>query len=241
MIPIRTTMVNVKVVLLYPPSMFASANGNLVDEVKPPKAVSIDPEGDVYLMVGDTELQVSSKVLSLASKVFKALFQVNFQEGAKLAEDGSCRIKLPDDDVPTMQVVNLLLHHRQPDIPIDTHLLQNVAIAADKYACTKALCYWAKVQVLSILKAPSRADSIDGAALFTAYVFDFHSVFWAISKRMVLSKSKSLLTSEFHYPTWGLDETARQILPRGLLGKTTPCFFAQLFCITWSIASANTR
>lgn len=30
----------------------------------------IDPEGDVILICGETELQVSSKVLSLASPVF---------------------------------------------------------------------------------------------------------------------------------------------------------------------------
>ena len=149
------------------------------------------------------------------------MFQVNFQEGTKLAKNGTCRIKLPDDDAETMRVVNMVLHHRQLDISgkTDAPSLQNVAVTADKYACAGALSYWARVQLLYMLRAPGCTDTIDGIALFISYIFDFPDMFWAMSKRLILSKSKSLITSEFHYPTWGLDETARQILPQGLLGK----------------------
>ena len=129
--------------------------------------------------------------------------------------------------------MNQLLHYRQFDIfwSIDAPSLRNIAIAADKYACTGALSSWAKDQLLNILKAPGRTDSVDGIAVFVAYIFDLHDVFWDITKRLIMSKSKFLKTSEFQYPTWGLDTVARQILPVGLLGKNT---LTPLFSLTLS-------
>lgn len=53
--------------------------------------LQIDPDGDVVLIVGSDEsqvsLQVSSKALSLASKVFKTmLLSRNFKEGKELVD-----------------------------------------------------------------------------------------------------------------------------------------------------------
>jgi hypothetical protein len=49
----------------------------------------IDPEGDVLFVCGSIydkhTIQVSSKALSLASKVFKTLFSRRFKEGTELA------------------------------------------------------------------------------------------------------------------------------------------------------------
>lgn len=49
----------------------------------------IDPEGDVVLVVGTDEskisVQVSSKVLSIASKVFHRMFSGTFNEAVELA------------------------------------------------------------------------------------------------------------------------------------------------------------
>lgn len=54
-----------------------------------PKIVVIDPDGDVLLLVGKktakASLQVSSKVLSVTSTVFKAMFSRNLKEGNGLA------------------------------------------------------------------------------------------------------------------------------------------------------------
>lgn len=51
--------------------------------------VAIDPDGDVLLVVGNGEsevsLQVSSKVLSVASKMFKTMFFGQFKEAVELA------------------------------------------------------------------------------------------------------------------------------------------------------------
>lgn len=49
-----------------------------------------DWEGDVELVVGEDDtrypIQVSSKVLSSASKVFEAMFSHSFKEGNELAK-----------------------------------------------------------------------------------------------------------------------------------------------------------
>jgi hypothetical protein len=52
------------------------------------ETVEIDPAGDVRLEIGreSKSLLVSSKVLSLASSVFKAMFGPHFQEGNSLAQ-----------------------------------------------------------------------------------------------------------------------------------------------------------
>lgn len=51
--------------------------------------VAIDPDGDVLLVVGSNKsqvsLQVSSKVLSVASKMFKTMFFGQFKEAVELA------------------------------------------------------------------------------------------------------------------------------------------------------------
>lgn len=51
--------------------------------------IVVDSEGDVLLVVGDDDarrsIQVSSKMLSSASKDFKAMFSRKFKEGNDLA------------------------------------------------------------------------------------------------------------------------------------------------------------
>ena len=47
---------------------------------------TIDPNGDLVLDVGLTSLLVSSKVLSVASPVFRTMLGPNFMEGERLAQ-----------------------------------------------------------------------------------------------------------------------------------------------------------
>jgi hypothetical protein len=52
----------------------------------PRPTINLDPSGDVVLMLGETSLRVSSKVLSVASPVFRAMFGPHFQEGESLSK-----------------------------------------------------------------------------------------------------------------------------------------------------------
>lgn len=55
-----------------------------------PTSITVDEDGDLVLLVGPADAQaqilVSSKALTLASKVFKATLSRSFNEGRQLAE-----------------------------------------------------------------------------------------------------------------------------------------------------------
>lgn len=93
----------------------------------------IDPEGDIILICGETEFQVSSKVLSLASPVFKALFGPNFAEGQPSPSKAS-RIQLHDDDAESMRFMCAVLHHKCASANgIGLERLERLAVITDKY------------------------------------------------------------------------------------------------------------
>lgn len=118
-----------------------------MDEDTETSEVVIDPDGDVVLVLkNDIELQVSSKALSLASTVFKAMFGPQFQEGQDLSASSPKRISLPDDDGAAMTTLCNILHHqtdRVTDSP-NSPALVGIGILCDKYDCSKALKPWAR-------------------------------------------------------------------------------------------------
>ena len=97
------------------------------------KVSVIDPEGDIVLVCGKTELQVSSKVLRLASPVFTTLFGPKFAEGQATSRKAS-RIQLHDDDEDSMHFMCTVLHHKCTSASsIGLERLEKVAVVTDKY------------------------------------------------------------------------------------------------------------
>ena len=93
----------------------------------------IDPEGDIILICGKTEFQVSSKVLRLASPVFTALFGPDFAEGQAISSEAS-RIQLHDDDAESMHFMCTVLHHKCTSAnSISLEKLEKLAVVTDKY------------------------------------------------------------------------------------------------------------
>lgn len=93
----------------------------------------IDPDGDVILVCGESEFKVSSKVLSLASPVFKALLSPNFAEGQPTPSKAS-RIQLHDDDAESMHFMSAVLHHKSASASdIGLEKLERLAVVTDKY------------------------------------------------------------------------------------------------------------
>lgn len=94
---------------------------------------AIDPDGDVILVCGKTEFQVSSKVLSLASPVFKALFSPHFAEGQPTSSKVS-RVQLRDDDAESLHFMCTVLHHKCASTnSIGLERLEMLAVVTDKY------------------------------------------------------------------------------------------------------------
>ncbi len=93
----------------------------------------IDPDGDVIFICGEIELQVSSKVLSLASPVFKALFSPNFAEGQPTSSK-AIHIHLHDDDAESLRFLCAILHHKCASTNgIGLERLEKLAVVTDKY------------------------------------------------------------------------------------------------------------
>ena len=185
----------------------------------------IDPDGDVYLELPSLELRVSSKALSMASKVFNAMFNSRFQEGLNLANKETCRIPLPDDDAAEMNAMCMLMYHQEPtafESEMDSRRLRSLAILADKYACKGAVKLWADVWIgrLENGKEGSRDDeTVIVDLLVISYVLDLSSQFSAITKRMVYWSSRTSKFYHYHACGWYVDYVAQEMLPQGLLGK----------------------
>lgn len=142
----------------------------------------IDPEGDVILICGDTEFQVSSKVLSLASPVFQAFFSPRFAEGQHTSSKAN-RIQLFDDDAESMRFMCAVLHHKCASANgVGLERLERLAVVTDKYDCVRAMYYWAKCEIYNTkhTKEPSRL-------LWPAYVFDEAQFFNSLTKFMMLN------------------------------------------------------
>lgn len=170
----------------------------------------IDPEGDVILICGKTEFQVSSKVLSLASPVFKALFSPSFAEGQPTSSKAS-RIQLHDDDAESMLFMCAVLHHKCAfSKGIGLERLERLAVVTDKYDCVCAMCYWGRCEIYNTkhTKEPSRL-------LWPAYAFDEAQFFNSLTKFMMLNlpnDGKAQTASR----KYGIPEEIESHIPEGL-------------------------
>jgi hypothetical protein len=86
---------------------------------------------------------VSSKHVSLASPVFKAMLQHKFIEGESLRKDGKVDVPLPDDEPMAFAILMKIVHAQNDTVPteVDLPTLINIAILVDKYrlhACVSA-------------------------------------------------------------------------------------------------------
>ncbi|ESZ92957.1 hypothetical protein SBOR_6676 [Sclerotinia borealis F-4128] len=84
----------------------------------------------------DVLMLVSSKHMSLASPVFKAMLQRNnFPEGRELASAGKVKIPLPDDDPDAFAILMCVIHGRTRSIPrdVDLDVLSRISTLVDKY------------------------------------------------------------------------------------------------------------
>lgn len=87
--------------------------------------------------VGEVRYLVSSKHLSLASPVFKAMLSSGFSEGDMLKSYGKVEIPLPEDCHEAFGVIMNAIHGRPHLIPgpkdVTPKLVANIAILLDKY------------------------------------------------------------------------------------------------------------
>lgn len=183
--------------------------------------VEIDPDGDIVLRLpqdqspeGATdentadkikeirELAVSSKVLCLASPVFKAMISGKFKESIELAAKRTSLqlydILLPEDDADATTILCRVLHFKLDEIPDKptTVCLENLAYLSDKYRCINALKYCGSLWLRDWLRVyDTKKHSIDDLCrlLIFAYVIDLPYEFMCISWELFLAHKGSLL------------------------------------------------
>jgi hypothetical protein len=158
--------------------------------------INVDPNGDVILELsspdGKKNLLVSSRVLSLASPVFRAMFASRFKEGLSNHSIPECPhvIHLPEDDAEAFTILCNVLHFRVDEIPRQPDLicLQNIANICDKYDCCSALAAQCTVWLYTWIESQSSPVDWKGL-LFVAYVLDasdpFSRISWEILKAQV--------------------------------------------------------
>ena len=178
------------------------------------KFTVIDPAGDVIFVLDDLEFQVSSKILSLASPVFKAMFGPSFAEGQ--GQPGSKvirRIQLSDDKAEALSAMCHVLHHQNTSAdPVDIDRLEDMATLVDKYDCVRSMHYWAAYQLRMIkvhaMKEPYRL-------LWPSYVFGDAANFNSLTKYMVLNLPICVLNRNY------VPKDAASHLPDGLIGENS--------------------
>ncbi|OQV07263.1 hypothetical protein CLAIMM_11721 [Cladophialophora immunda] len=88
----------------------------------------------------EIEAKVSSKHLSLASKVFRAMFDGNFREGVALGADQATKVPLPEDNADAMMVLLGIIHGLNRSVPrkIEYALFFAIVVLIDKYELQEA-------------------------------------------------------------------------------------------------------
>ncbi|KAL8948269.1 MAG: hypothetical protein Q9222_005528 [Ikaeria aurantiellina] len=191
------------------------------------KREAADPDGDVDFVLAPNKesgspstIQVSSKVLSLASPVFRALFQPHFKEGLALSSFKPVQISLPEDNDDAMTWLCHALHHRsglnhEPEIDI----CEQVACLCDKYRCTEALLPWSRTWSRAWRSAINVYGSKKSNLLrmmCMAYASDDQEQYWHSTRNVVrFSISKDYRDTE---KLRNADDSVFRILPEDLIG-----------------------
>ncbi|KAL2037385.1 hypothetical protein N7G274_009870 [Stereocaulon virgatum] len=159
-----------------------------------------DPEGDIVFMVGrkksdQKSILVSSKVLSLASPAFAALFSPRWSEGVdKFSSIKPRQIDLPDDDTAAMDWICQALHFRS-NISTDIGLsrLEKVAILGDKYDLGVALKPWGQLCLQSLRWTVSTdlSEAEIVSLMWVVFFFDHSRLFWYSSFALQFRYSRS--------------------------------------------------
>lgn len=198
----------------------------------------VDPEGDVRLIVGspgDTSastntvgsisgvLQIlsSSRVLSLASNVFAALFSPKYQEGVRLATDKTSgkksdptSIHLYDDNGEALWKLCLILHHKWHEAGdlSDVENFGEVLEVAHKYNCAKALSFLGEVCLKDHV---SKAGTVGFEKMLGfAYMLENKAFFRDVTRNFILNHAGSFDKEEREKMQIGNTE-----IPTYLLGE----------------------
>jgi hypothetical protein len=167
----------------------------------------MDPDGDVVINCSGVCFLVSSKAVSLASPVFRAMFTSKFKEGVALrapsSSDGRANIELPSDNADAFRVFAYYAHHNVEALPstISPDILLALAIFLDKYACAALLMHTCEAWSEQCLKGASEKGLWQ--LLQAAYVLGWESRFVQVSRSLIQKRK-----GQFHDWTFAINNNA---------------------------------
>ena len=174
--------------------------------------VEIAPHGDVFLGLDGIQLRVCSHVLSIASKVWRVMFGLQFAEGQPIHQGKPLHLKLPEDDAEAITTISKVLHHcHQFDNPRpEPAFLPRLAIASDKYDCAMAMSQWASVQLTTMHREDGFKTNPEHL-LYSAYVFDEPFHFQQITKLIVCNRPGSNGTTGLNSTDYDIPESIQNM------------------------------
>ena len=189
--------------------------------------IKLDHQGDVILRADRKDFLCSSKVLSIASPVFRVMFGSLFSEASKVSQSRPGKISLTDDEPEALSTLLSIFHHRLDRLPAITcagpidesesrHLsimAGNLTQLADKYDTMQAITPWASTLVT--LLAESKSIFV-GDVLYAAWKLGAPEAFEKLTKRLVLAPGDPKLYSGAFSTESSIGPTS---LPEGLHGE----------------------
>lgn len=156
--------------------------------------IEIDRHGDITLELvkhgeGDKDekvaILVSSKILTLASRVFAVMLGPNFLEGQRSPSGTLGPVTLPDDDADAMTLLCQILHFNYAALPKkpQIELFKDLAVLCDKYDCVTPLNFVTEQWLLLWEKTTKKTEM--ETLLLISYVFDRPERFSEMSMRIV--------------------------------------------------------
>ena len=110
--------------------------------------ITIDPDGDLVLVINKQELLVSQKVLCLSSSIFRAMLRdgSRFLESTDqvIASDGLRHIHLVEDDYRALVIFASVIHMQYDNVPqsVSWEVLNTIATLCDKYDLRRSFGLW---------------------------------------------------------------------------------------------------
>lgn len=152
--------------------------------------VILDPHGDLVLVVNKAENQrrfrVSTKVLSLASPVWRVMLDPSGQFQEARRENGE--VAFPEDDPNILYILLQIIHLRPRSLPktLEVDELVGLAILCKKYDTAEIVAPWVEGKWLSSLFGYSHRDGFEDLVIIV-WVFQCGSLYASsLVERLIL-------------------------------------------------------
>ncbi|TGO37968.1 hypothetical protein BHYA_0085g00460 [Botrytis hyacinthi] len=147
-----------------------------------------EPNDTSWVELKQVRMLVSSKHMSVASPVFKAMLQTSSQEGIELKKTGKVELSLRDEDSKAWNILLNIIHGRFRSVPLEINLsmFTQIALLCDKYQM-----YEVAYAFTPTWKMSAGHDSVSGEDIprwiFIAWTFSMKDVLEEITKGLALN------------------------------------------------------